>query len=101
MLPQLLGVARYRVGTPVLYRRGASGPARASKGGERAREGKEGLRGEFRGYRVERRKLMNGGDLVGVNKRAPGSGSRGTREEAGPFLGPFPGPWRALVAARP
>lgn len=24
---------------------------------------------------------MNGGDLVGVNKRAPGSGSRGTREE--------------------
>jgi len=37
--------------------------------------GEKGCR-EFHGYRVERRKLMNGGDLVGVNKRAPGNGSR-------------------------
>jgi len=40
---------------------------------------RKGLHREFHGYRVGRGKLMNGGDLVGVNKRAPGSGNRCTR----------------------
>lgn len=74
-----LGVARRRIGA--YYGTELVGP----EGGER-----KGLRGEFHGYRVGRGKLMNGGDLVGVNKRAPGSGNRCTKGRPFPVLSRTP-----------
>lgn len=74
-----LGVARRRIGA--YYGTKLVGPEEG--------EGK-GLRGEFHGYRVGRGKLMNDGDLDGVNKCAPGSGNRCTKGRPFPVLSRTP-----------